>query len=740
MITFYEYATEFTNTYKKYKDGHIAVREAECLKVMDKYQFLPIEDGDLIAGRKRILELGFSNEPLLGRSVGFFYDEERLLQSADKEGLDESQKDEIRGIIDYFKTEETRYRIRQAFPEYMRKALPEDIYWNYSETAFPLYRIVGIYMDYDKLLGLGLDGLKAEVDEYKEKRLSVTNQSIDSTHTFYDAMEQAIDSLSEVCMAYAGMAEAKGKLELSEALRNIAHEAPCNFMEAMQLAWLYSLVSGVLNYGRMDDYLGGFLARDYERGILTEEKALSYVKSLWKLIADRVTVFHGRVIIGGRGRKDEAAADAFALLAIEASRTVIEIEPQLSLRFYKGQNPLLMERALDSIGEGRTYPMLYNDDVNIPAVMRAFGVSEEEAADYMMFGCGEYVINKKSIGSPNGIINLLKALEATLYNGHDMLYDKEMGIRTGEFAEFDTFEEFYQAYKKQVTYYIEILAEQEKLEYDIMARTGCFLYMSALFGNCLERGKGMLEGGTDYLGGTLETYGNVNTINSLYAIKRAVFEEKSVSKGKLLDILKADFKGYELVRRQLMDIDKYGNDINGIDAFASDFHDFICDTIKNQSQKERVKLSSYLAVIINNEANTILGRFTGASADGRMAGEPMANANNPTGGTDRNGITAMINSLVRLDTGRHAGAVQNMAFSRTFFNENRDRLKAVLNTYFYNGGQQAMITVRNREDLENAIKYPERYKNLMVRVGGFSARFVTLSRDVQGEILSRTFY
>lgn len=729
MLSFYEYMIFFTETYVKYKEEPAVIREAECIKVMSRYQFLPMEEGDLIAGRKRVIELGYSNEPLLGRSVGFFYDTERALIAADREGLFDSQRIKINEILDFWKEEETRYQIRKAFPDYMKEAMPEDIYWEHSEAAFPLYRIVGIYMDYDKLLNLGLNGLKKEVLGYKEKN---------PDNALYRGMETAIDILKEVCLNYAKEADEAGKKELSSALLHITKSAPSTFLEAIQLSWLYSLISGVLNYGRMDDYLGDFLVRDYERGILTENEALNYVKSLWKLIADRNTVFHGRVIIGGKNRKNEAFADEFALLAIEATRTVIEVEPQLSLRFYEGQNTALMEKAIECIGEGRTYPMLYNDDVNISAVMEAFEVSYDEAADYMMFGCGEYVINKKSVGSPNGIINLLKVLEITLFNGCDMLYQKERGLKTGLFTEYRTFEEFYDAYKKQVTYYIEILAKQEMLEYEITSKTGSFLYMSMLFDNCLERGKGIIDGGAKYLGGTLETYGNINTANSLYAIKKIVFEQELIDKHTLLKALKADYVGYEPEQKLLLEAEKYGNDLDGIDTFTSEFHNFICDTVKKQ--KENTLLHSYLVVIINNEANTILGRFTGASADGRKAKEPMANANNPVGGTDKNGVTAMLNSLTKLDTKRHAGAVQNMTFAKELFTKKKDILNSLLMTYFNKGGQQAMITVINKEDLVNAMKHPEKYGHIMVRVGGFSARFVMLAPDVQREIVSRTVY
>ncbi len=741
-LSTFDYLVTFTETYKKYQHADKAIREAECLSVIADYMYQPMQQDDLLAGRFNIAEIGFSSEPLLGRSVGFFYDPQRIGALLDSDTYTNEQKQTIREILAFWQQEETRKKIRDSYPEYMKHALPQDIYWEHSEVAFPLYRVVGVYMDYKKLLRVGLQGLKQEALEY------LANASSDSEKSMYQAMSMAIDTLASVCLRYSRHALAQSQTgtpefiqqrkQLAAALEAIATRPPQSFIEATQLSWLYSLASGALNYGRLDDYLAPFHQADLASGALTDADALAYLQSLWRLIAARKTVFHGRVIIGGKGRDNPQAADKLALLAIQATRTVHEIEPQLSLRFYKEQNPQLMQKALDCIGEGRTYPILYNDDVNIPSVMEAFRVSEEEATDYMMFGCGEYVLNHKSFGSPNGVINLLKALEATLFGGYDIFADKPTGLPSSGLAGFATFDELYTAYKRQLTYYIEILAQQQQLEYEIVAREGSFLYMSMLYEDCMSRGKAIFEGGIKYLGGTLETYGNINASNSLHAIKSIVYDKGLISRETLLAALKANFIGYEKERTLLLDADKYGNDLQEVDALAQDLHRFVCQT--TMRQRERTSLHSYLVVIINNEANTVLGRFTAASPDGRRRGDPMANANNPVGGTDKNGVTAMLNSLTKLDTRIHAGAVQNMKFSRDLWNNHRDILQGLLAAYFQNGGAQAMITVLNKQDLENALAEPEKYKNLMVRVGGFSARFIELSPDVQQEILSRTLY
>ena len=203
-------------------------------------------------------------------------------------------------------------------------------------------------------------------------------------------------------------------------------------------------------------------------------------------------------------------------------------------------------------------------------------------------------------------------------------------------------------------------------------------------------------------------------------------------------ILKANFNGYGKERALMQKVPKYGNDDSIADEMLVKVHNHICHFTSEQAS--RVGLHHYLVVNINNHANSILGRKTHASADGREAYTPMANANTPSSGMDKKGITAMMNSIVKPASDIHAGTVQNLKFSKELFNENRKTVKLLLESYFDNGGTQAMITVLGKKDLLNAIEHPAKYPNLLVRVGGFSARFVELDRDVQEEIIARILY
>lgn len=740
----FEAELRFTETYCRYRDAHVAVREAMCLRAQYPEIFCPIEDGDLLAGRIRPRLVGFSPDEWGSCAFGYYHLPQAVRDALARYPLDAEMRRRVEWMLDFWERESTAAKLRAAYPEVMAQYLPSDDWMNTHGIAFPLYRLTGGNVDYEKLMRLGLPGLSAEVKARRDHALAEGGDA-----ALFDGLLTALDVLGDVCRHYEQEARSlcdtipderrrEDLQRMADALAQLVVAPPQSFREALQLFWLYALTGDIRNHGRMDVYLGDFLAHDLDTGVLSENEALRLLKSLWQLMADRETRVHNRVILGGVGRPNEAAADRYALLAMEATRTVCEAEPQLSLRFYDGMNPALMQKALMVLGEGRTFPILYNDDVNVPAVMAAFNFSRAEAEQYVPFGCGEYILEHRSFGTPSGVINLQKALEVTLHNGIDPMTGQPMGLALGRFQDFETFDDLWAAYTQQVEHYVRILADQEALAYAVAGREAAFLYLSLLYDDCLERGKALLDGGVRYLGGTLETYGNTNTADSLTAIKELVYDRKLLTADQMLAALNTDFEGHASAHRLMRNTPKYGNDDDRADAMLLKVHEHVCRITRNQRQ--RTPLHSYLVVIINNSANTLLGHWTAASADGRRAGTPLNNGNAPSSGNDRKGITALLNSLVKPSPALHAGAVQNMKFSRSLFTTHRAALDALLGTYFEQGGAQAMITVVNRQDLKRAMQAPEQYRHLFVRVGGFSARFVDLPRDVQWEILNRTLY
>lgn len=738
LATMFDLELAFTETYKLHRESLAAVREAECLKVLLPGMIHPLQEGDLLAGRIRYPLAGFSPEP---GGFGYYCNEQETLNLMGRHPIAPEVTQRVYEMIEFWRLETTTAKTRAAYPERVRDALPSEDWFLKPGIAFPLYRLALSSLDFDKLLDLGIPGLRREAI-----RLSRKTDDMEASW-FGQAGLAVLETLTDSCRTYAAQIRARLEVDktdfselerLADALEALPERAPETFLEAVQLFWLYAVQSGTHNYGRLDEFLGTFLTDDLEAGRISEAEALRLLQSLWRLIAAYENQFNNRVFIGGKGRKNEEAADRFALLAIEATRTVISNQPQLSLRFYDGQNPLLMEKSLSCLGEGRTFPILYNDDVNIPAYARALGVGEDVAVNYMPYGCGEYTLYHASIATPSGVINLLQCLEVTLHNGCNPAGGQPCGLATGEISDFHTFEDIWEAYSRQLTYHIEALALQEKIEYDVAGREAAFLLPSLLFDDCLKRGKPLLRGGAFHLSGTLETYGNINTADSLTAIRKLVFEDRVCTLKELVAACDANFAGYEELHRKLVAAPKFGNDDADADAMARRVHEHICKT--TSAQAKVVGLDSYFAVIINNQAHVILGRNTIASPDGRKCGEAMANAVNPSPGRDINGVTAFLNSIVKLDPSIHAGAVHNMKFSRGVFNRDRPKLKALLAGYFRQGGTQAMITVLDRRDLEAAMREPEKWGHLMVRVGGFSARFVDLAPEIQIEILTRTLY
>ncbi|MBC2600407.1 pyruvate formate lyase family protein [Puniceicoccus vermicola] len=700
------YAWELTEQHRKNEGNSPEDREAAVLSVQFRGMFQPVESGDVFAGRVLYPLAGLSPEPV---NLGYYCCFQALEEGAK---LYPACAEAAAEITRYWRGKTTVEKVRASYPQWVSERLPSDAWTEDSGVAFPLYRMAGSSLDFPKLLRLGLDGLETELSG--------------SPFAF------VVGHLRETIDSY----RASVPPEIEKTLAAIRHEPPRHFREAIQLFWLYALHSGTWNYGRLDVALGPFLQADLQQGILRREEALELVCGLWRLMHAYDNMYDNRLIVGGRGRPDEEAADEFALLAIEGTRKVRLNQPQLSLRFYDGQNPELWERAIDAIGEGCTFPMLYNDEVNIPAVQKAFGVSLDMAEQYTPYGCGEYVLSHYSEGSPNGVINLLKALEVTLHGGRDPNTGRKVVEDFPAITDYQDFDALWEGYCRVVDHHVTALALQQKLEYDVMAQEAPLAFISALTSDCVKRKKSAFGGGARFLGGCLETYGNTNAADSLHVIEELVYRQRRFTLPQLVEAMDANFEGFSEIQAACRQVSKYGNDEGLADAMARKVHEHIC--AETSKQAERVGLDSYLVVVINNWANTVLGWKTCASADGRKSGQPMANANNPSSGSDLNGVTAFLNSLVKLDPSLHAGAVQNMKFSKEWFGAMRPKFDALLRTYFRHGGAQAMVTVVSRDDMEAAMREPEKWGHLMVRVGGFSIRFVDLPRPGQLEVLART--
>lgn len=493
-----------------------------------------------------------------------------------------------------------------------------------------------------------------------------------------------------------------------------------------------------MNYGRMDVYLGDLYAADLEAGRLDEEGAIEYLMSLYRHFVRLNKVHDTRVIIGGKGRRNEKNADQLAMVIMEVSRRMKEVVPQLTLRYYTGMDERIFDKALEVNAEGCTFPIIYSDDTNIPAVMKGYGVTEEEAEQYLPFGCGEYVLEGLSVGTPNNGVNLLKALELTLHHGMDMYHNCQMGTDPGTLEAFDTFDKLWEAYCSEVDPAAEQLAFHKKFNYDVAGEQAGFLFISLLMNDCIARNQALLSGGVRYLNAASEIFGIISVADSFTAIKKLVYDEKRFTLLQLVSMLDCNFEGFEKERKMLQDAPKYGNDIAEADEMAVKVFHHIAEVTAKAGEK--AGLNKYRIVSVNNSMSAEWGTYCMASACGRKNGAPLSNGNGPSIGADKNGITALLNSMSRFDPSLHAGVINNVRFSKEMFASNYDKIKMVLRTFYKNQGVQTNIGAVGKEDLQNAMIHPENYQNLIVRIGGFSARFVELNPIVQNEILLRTTY
>lgn len=747
----------FTDAYRRYSDAAPAIREAMCLQCLYPSSLLPLKEDDFFAGNGDVNAfLTFSKLPVTFHpkqqgQIAYFASLRDLRALAAEYP---HRADEIQELIAFWKTEATFYKIREEAPAELRDyyfppmfGTDDDGYRRKGRPGTPLgagfisgsfdTRIAGIMPDFGPVLRLGLSGLYREADRYEKEN---------GNEAFYTALRLNLDMVRDTLERYRAEAAALVKtaepehgarlLTLEKMLTELQHRPPETLEEAIQLTIVFTVLTSIDNFGRMDVYLGDFLASDLEAGILDEEGAIRVISEFFDFISRNCGSYDSRVIIGGKGRPNEKNADRFSLLAMEAVRRRHDVKPVVTLRFYEGQDPALFEKGVEVIGEGCIYPTLYNDDVYIDGVMKGMNVPYEDAVDYAPLGCGEMVIAGKSVGSPNSTFRILKALEAALHNGRDGASGDLVGIETGEPEELLTFEDLMEALFRQLDARLRLEAKLHAHQRQVTAREAAFILPSILMRDCLEKGKGIFHGGVRYFGANIEGFGLINTINSLAVIKKLVYEEKRFTLPELVHILDVNFEGFEEERELFLSVDKFGNNKAWVDDLKLPIEEFINRTADRYGRE----CGFHYCTIANvNPGGITIGPATAASADGRLCGTPFALANSPMPGTDTSGITAMLLSTAKAKA-ENGGYVTNMNVSRGLIASDPKKFAELLRRYFELGGLQLNINCYSKGDMENALKEPEKYRNLIVRVSGYSARFIDLDPVTQKYLMERTLF
>lgn len=634
-----------------------------------------------------------------------------------------------------YEGDEIHGSLRGAFEEVSKEALQQDIslcasygdnnFWTNADHYAP---------DYGAFLAEGLPGRLARIDEGLAKYAGDQKKT-----EVLRSMKVALNGLRGMILRYAEAARGAA----AEALFAIADRAPATFREALQLVWITHTAFCLegryaMALGRMDQYLYPYFLRDgLNRGHAAELLACALLKICERRMLggdDVVNIAIAGYTPDGRGGVNELS---YALM--DAVEMIDAPGPNLSARMYAGIPDEFLDRALKLIGTGIGYPALMNDEVNIPALAR-HGYAVEDARNYCMVGCIENFIPGMQPPWSDGRFNTPKFLELALNRGECMLTGARLGPDTGDPAAFASMGELMDAFHAQLVRGAAEYVQRFKNENERYNR-GRYTqpFLSCFCIDCIGRGLDIRDGGALYPSVHGAGCMGIGTLaDALAAVERCVFEEHLFDMNELRAALKADFEGYEHVKRALLAAPKYGND----DDFADKYAVWYVEEMERLFAPYRTYDGGpFYTAIASNVANIPAGEEVAATPDGRNARAPLSDAASPTYGRDKSGPTAAFLSLSKPDYRLvSCGTVVNQKYGPEMFANPglRKKLAAMIRAYFELGGQEVQINSVSREVLKDAMEHPEKYSDLVVRVSGFSAYYTRLDRKVQEDILRRT--
>ena len=627
--------------------------------------------------------------------------------------------------------------------------------------------------DYEKAMKRGFIDIQNEA-KAKLAGLDLTN-SVDiwEKKPFLEAMIIVCDAIMIWAKRHAQLARdtaaaTSDPVRKQELLRmaDICEHVPAyparNFREAVQCQWFVQMfsrieqkASAIISNGRMDQYLYPYYKKDIEEGTLTSEEAKELLECMWVDMAQFIDLYINptgnefqegyahweAVTVGGQTPEGEDATNELSYLFLESKREFPMTYPDLAVRIHsRTPDRFLYEIAL-TVQDGSGFPKLINDEEVVP-LNAIKGCPINEALDYAISGCTETRMpNRDTYTSGCVYINFATALEMLMNNGRLHYYGDELiGLETGDPASFTTFEQFRDAVHAQLDHLLRTFSSMQNLLELLHQRYLPNPVASMVLLDCVEKGKDLMRGGARYnTGPGMNGNGVADFADSLVAVKKLVYDEKRLPMHTLLEALTADFQGYEAVERMLAeDAPKWGNDDPDVDAVVMELCDFI---IKIHAELKGILGNPKMPALYPVSSNVPQGLSIGALPSGRRAGKPLADGCSPSQGCDRFGPTAILRSLDKMP---HAcldgGTLLNLWLTPAVVQgeEGGHRLSAFLKAFLDMDIFHIQFNVVGQDILRCAQERPEEYRSLLVRVAGYSAYFVELSREVQDDILSRT--
>lgn len=800
-----------TESYQMTENEPIVIRRAKAFEHILKHIPIIIREEELIVGSTTIAPRGCQTYP----EFSWEWMEEELdtveTRTADPFYISEQTKEDLRKVHKYWKDKTTSDLATAYMAPETLKAMEHNIFTpgNY------FYNGVGhVTVKYGEVLAIGYEGIMERTRKELEK-CKPGDEDYAKRYHFLEAVLISCQAAIDYARRYSELAKKEAAacsdstrkaelLKIAENCERVPAKGATSFYEACQSFWFVQQLLQIessghsISPGRFDQYMYPYYSKDRDAGKITREFAQELMDCIWVKLNDlnkcrdaaSAEGFAGyslfqNLIAGGQNKDGVDVTNDLSFMCIQASMHVMLPQPSFSVRVWNGTPHDFMIRAAELVRTGLGQPAYYNDEVIIPALISR-GLTMEDAREYNIIGCVEPQKAGKTEGwHDSAFFNMCRPLELVFSNGMDR--GEQISIQTGDVEQMTSFEEFYDAYKKQMEYNISLMVNADNA-IDVAHAERCPLpFLSSMVDDCIAKGKSLQEGGAVYNFTGPQGFGVANMADALYAVRQLVFEEKKITLGEMKELLKLNYgKGLDEVGlsdltisiasnmkaagkqvgeseirailaqvkamsesadvkkrgQELLDmieaVPKFGNDIPEVDAFARDVaytYTRPLETYKNP------RGGMYQAGLYPVSANVPLGAQTGATPDGRLAHTPVADGVSPSAGKDVHGPTAAANSVSKLD---HFIASNGTLFNQKFHpsalsgREGLETFTALIRAYFDQKGSHMQFNVVDKETLLDAQKHPEQYKHLVVRVAGYSALFTTLSKSLQDDIIRRT--
>jgi len=760
-----ERALLWTESYKKTEDQPPIIRASLALKETLSKMTINIYDDELLVGKQGS---ALRAAPLHPQINLWFMDElDRFeLRDGSKFKISEEAKEKLRSTMDYWRGKNVFERTMALLPQEAKDSAAANVFTcNYTLTKGTGHFL----LNFEKVLNIGFNGIKAECEKHLAD-LDYANPEDFDKISVYKAVIIVCEAVEIFAHRYARKAREMAQVETNPQrkaeLKVIAsncdwvpHNPPRNFYEAVQCIWFQQLIAQIesdgtgLSIGRLDYFLYPFYEKDRNAGTLTKEFAEELMDSLWLKCGEIIEVWNEEdsrffgghpisqaITLGGTHEDGTDSTNELTYICLETTERIRLPQPSICVRIHKNSPHQFLMKCAEVIRYGLGMPAVYNDEIAIVSLMNRGVKMEHARRNFGVAGCVEMGLQGQMCHFANsGYFNFVKCLEVTLNNGFDPFTQKQVGPKTGNPELFKTYEELVDAYKKQMAYAMKLMVATTNVVNTMHGRWLTLPFITSFTEDCIGRGKEVHDGGALYNHDGPQGVGLADLADSLASIKKLVFEEKKITMQELLKALAADFEGYDEIRMMLMkDVPRYGNNDPYVDDIARDIATAYC---KEVGQYRNLRGGHFVPGLYSVSANVPIGYYCGASPNGRKSLAPVAEACSPAHGSEKNGPTQAALSVAHLD---HVLVTNGTQYNQKYHpsalagEKGLESLVNLIKTFFEAGGYHIQFNVVSADTLRAAQKEPEKYRDLVVRVAGYTAFFVDLNKATQDDIIDRT--